>query len=133
METRYFFRHMPVSEALQTFTDQKLESIANSIHDSFPVNVTIEQDAMKWTVKVSCHSLDKHLTEVHAQTDEVHKSVDQMIDKLSKVLRRRKDKKVHKRHTHLSQDLDLQEAEKQLEEAVMAEAIDAAVVVAKSR
>lgn len=124
METKYFFRHLPISEALKTFTDGKLDSVANLVNEEFPVAVTISNEHQEWGVKIACHSHDKHHIEVSADSDEVHKSVDLAVDKLAKVLRRRKDKLVHKRQSQLGHELDAEEAAKRLEAGVMSEAID---------
>ncbi len=129
MEIRFFFRHMTPSEALKEFTSDKLSALRKLLSPEFPPQVTFELDKGQWLVKLSAHCLDKQAIDVHAESDEIHKSVDLMMDKLTTILTRKKGKNHQKRNRTVATELHERAVEQELNEGLRAQSIDAAELV----
>ena len=120
---------METSEALQVFTQDKLDSMANLIAEEFPVRVSFEIEKHEARVHITCHGVDKKVIEVTASTDEIHKSVEQATSKLGRVLLKHKDKLKVGKGAESNAELNIKTAEEELEDGVESAAIDADRVI----
>lgn len=95
MKVLYYFRHMDSSEALKFDFERKMESMENLIQASTPVHVTFTVENNIHKVHVGLYARNHTRVEVEEESDEMHKSIDFIIDNLKRVLSREKQKQVN--------------------------------------
>lgn len=94
MQFSYTFKHMEASEALQSYTEQKLgEKISKFVTKPIEARIIFSVDRHK-THKAHCHLVggDGFNLEVEHECDDMYGSVDRLTDKLESQLRRHKEK-----------------------------------------
>lgn len=94
MKVLYYFRHMDSSEALKFDFERKIEGMENLIQASTPTHVTFSVDNNIHKVHVGLYARNHSRIEVEEESDEMHKSIDLVIDNLKRVLSREKKKQV---------------------------------------
>lgn len=96
MKFLYSFRHMDSSSALMYYFEQKLSSgLEPLIQTSSPINVTFIVENGQHKVHVELHARNHALIEVTEVSEEMHKTIDMVVDTLSKTLTRQKSKQTH--------------------------------------
>lgn len=98
MQFLYSFKHMETSEALQTYTEQKLsDRIRKFVTKPIAAHITFSVVRHQHTVHVSLDAGDGFGIEVEHTSVDMYASVDQLADKLTKQLKKQKEKlKDHK-------------------------------------
>ncbi|MEN9834508.1 MAG: hypothetical protein RL011_701 [Pseudomonadota bacterium] len=98
MQFLYSFKHMESSEALQSYTEQKLsERIHKYVTKPIAAHVTFSVTRHQQTVHVSLDAGDGFGIEVEHTSIDMYASVDQLSDKLASQLKKHKEKlKDHK-------------------------------------
>jgi ribosomal subunit interface protein len=92
MNFHYYFRHMASSDALKYDTERKLAGMESLIQNSLPIHVTFSVDADVHKVHVGLHARNRTLIEVEEESDDMHKSLDLVMDNLHRQLSREKDR-----------------------------------------
>lgn len=93
MNFHYYFRHMSTSEALKYDFERKMASGMESlIQTSNPVHVTFSVEGTVHKVHVGLHARNNTLIEVEELSEDMHKSLDRVMDNLHRQLSREKDR-----------------------------------------
>ena len=115
MTIRYYFKNMTRSPSLEFYAKSKLEQIDHFVDQSHPIQITILQDRRDATIRITCHSKDRHPIEVQSKSESFHKSVDGAIDKLLRAVKKRKERRKGFRGNLSAERLDRDFANKELE------------------
>ncbi len=93
MNFQYYFRHMTSSDALKYEVEKKMSSgLEGLILSSTPIHVTFSIEAGQCKIHVGLHARNNALIEAEAVTDDMHKSVDEVMDTLHRLLSQEKDR-----------------------------------------
>lgn len=92
MNFHYYFRHMASSDALKYDFERKMAGMESLIQTSNPIHVTFSVEADVHKVHVGLHARNNTLVEVEEQSDDMHKSLDLVMDNLHRQLSREKDR-----------------------------------------
>lgn len=100
MDIRYTFIHMDVSEAVKEYTGKKiLEKIDRFVTKPIDVHITFSVEKKAHKAHCSVRGGDGFNCEVEFVSEDMHASVDKMVDKLYAQLKKHKDiLKHHKDH-----------------------------------
>lgn len=133
MNFKFAFKHMEVSEAIQTYTEQKLgDKIGKFVTKPIEARVTFSVDKHK-TATAHCHLVggDGFNLEVEHACEDMYGSVDRITDKLEAQMRKHKEKlKDHRVRTGKGfGESDESEAEAEVEVIDQKEMVDAGDIV----
>lgn len=92
MNFHYYFRHMNSSDALKYDVERKMAGMESLIQTSNPIHVTFSVEADVHKVHVGLHARNNATVEVEEQSDDMHKSLDLLMDNLHRQLSREKDR-----------------------------------------
>lgn len=92
MNFHYYFRHMTSSDALKYDFERKMAGMESLIQTSRPIHVTFSVEADVHKVHVGLHARNHTAIEVEEMSDDMHKSLDLVIDNLHRQLSREKDR-----------------------------------------
>jgi putative sigma-54 modulation protein len=123
MQFNFTFKHMEASEALQSYTEQKLgEKISKFVTKPIEARVIFSVDRHK-NHTAHCHLVggDGFNVEVEHSCDDMYGSIDRLTDKLESQLRKHKEKL--KDHRHRTGKM-MAENEAEMETAETTEEID---------
>ncbi len=101
MKVQYYFRHMDSSNALMYEFEHKTENLEPLIQTSSPINVTFMVENGQHKIHVELHARTHTLIELTEVSEDMHKSIDLVVDTLTKALTREKSKQTHH---HVKQD-----------------------------
>ncbi len=88
-------RHLPVSDDLKAYAEEKLQKIAAIFSKLTTVRIILDHEKAWQLVEITLHG--KHLNLVStARTEDMYKSIDEAVDKIDKQLH----KYVEKIHDH---------------------------------
>jgi len=92
MNFHYYFRHMTSSDALKYDVERKMAGMESLIQTSSPIHVTFLVEADVHKVHIGLHARNTTVIEVEELSDDMHKSLDLVMDTLHRQLTREKDR-----------------------------------------
>ena len=98
MKFLHYFRHMKSSKGLSLDFERKFEGFASLIQTSSPVHVTFSIENGQYHIHVGLHAKNNRPIEADQTSEDMHKSIDLIIDKLHHLLSREKDKVLSQYH-----------------------------------
>ncbi|WP_176736645.1 ribosome hibernation-promoting factor, HPF/YfiA family [Oligoflexus tunisiensis] len=92
MNFHYTFRHMKSSDALKYDFERKMAGMENLIQTSLPIHITFSVDADVHKIHVGLHARNNAILEAEEMSDDMHKSLDLVMDNVHRQLSREKDR-----------------------------------------
>jgi len=89
-------RHMEITDALKTYASEKVQKVEKYLPENSEANVTlaVEKFRHKAEVLIKANGL---LIQAHEETEEMYSSIDKVMDKIGRQVKKYKEKlKVHK-------------------------------------
>lgn len=98
MRFQFSFKHMEVSQSLQTYTQDKIEQVVNRfVTKPVEIRVTFAVERHLFTAHCELTGGDNFSLSVTHSSEDMYAAVDQMAEKMNTLLRRKKEKiKTHK-------------------------------------
>lgn len=94
MQIKFYFKQMEESEALNDYTKAKFDSLIPMVREDMPINVRYESHQDRRKVHVSCVAKDHGNVRVSVVAGDMFEAIDRAADKLSRILSRRKERRV---------------------------------------
>ncbi|MCB0406151.1 MAG: ribosome-associated translation inhibitor RaiA [Bdellovibrionales bacterium] len=106
------FRNIEATEAIRTFTIQRLERLHKYVTYTLKIHVLLEVEKKEHRAEVTCHAEHKELVSTGTSAN-LYESIDMAVDRMEKQLRKERDKKkghhtahgIQRNSAHLAQDV----------------------------
>lgn len=93
MQITFTGHHLDVTDALRQFTQDKLDRLRRHFDKITSINVTFTVEKLRHIAEATLHVPGTSLHASSESTEDMYASVDQLVDKLDRQLKKHKEKK----------------------------------------
>lgn len=103
-------RHMAITDAIKTHVYAKLAGVLQEFPQVEHAHVILDMQKFRHIVEVTIQAKSHVRVEAKAVTDDMYKSIDEVVDKVDRQLRRAREKRVnHKGSQHRTKLADFEQ------------------------